>query len=151
MITKKNISIFFCTGFGIGFFPYFPGTLASLIILPICWFLKSNYNTEIFIFTICIYSLISFFLLKIMLANKKNRDPKYVVCDEYIGQAIALIFCDEKILDYLIAFLLFRFLDIFKPFPISYFDKLKSVSAVILDDVLAGIMVTFIFIIYYGV
>ena len=44
------------------------------------------------------------FLLKITLLNKKDKDPKYIVCDEYIGQSIALIFCNEKIIDYFIAF-----------------------------------------------
>lgn len=77
-------------------------------------------------------------------------DPKYVVCDEYIGQAIALIFCDQRILDYFIAFLIFRLLDIFKPFPISYFDNIKNRFGVVLDDVVAGLIVTVLFIIYYG-
>ena len=77
-------------------------------------------------------------------------DPKYVVCDEHIGQAIAIIFCNQKVLEYFIAFLLFRILDIFKPYPISYFDKLKNVSGVILDDVLAGLIVSLVFLIYHG-
>ena len=59
--------------------------------------------------------------------------------DEHIGQAIALIFCDENIYDYFLAFLMFRFFDIFKPFPISYFDKLKTPIGVIGDDILAGL------------
>ncbi len=77
-------------------------------------------------------------------------DPKYVVCDEYIGQSIALLFCDEKILDYIIAFLLFRILDILKPFPISYFDNSKTISGVLIDDVIAGIFVALIFLLYYA-
>ena len=44
------------------------------------------------------------FLLKITLLNKRDKDPKYIVCDEYIGQSISLIFCNEKIIDYFLAF-----------------------------------------------
>ena len=150
MAKNKKISTFFCTGFGVGLFPYFPGTIASLIILPICWLIKSNFNIEVFILLIFLYSLISLYFLKFLLLDKNNMDPKYVVCDEYIGQAIALIFCDQRILDYFVAFLIFRLLDIFKPFPISYFDNIKNRLGVVLDDVVAGLIVTVLFMIYYG-
>ena len=78
-------------------------------------------------------------------------DPKYVVCDEYIGQSLALLFCEEEIIDYLIAFILFRILDISKPFPISYLDKSKTVNSVLMDDLVAGLIVGIIFYIYYAI
>ena len=147
---KKYISTFFCSGFGIGYFPFFPGTLASLVILPVCWSIKSNFSNQIFLLIIFLYILASLYFLKFILTNKKNMDPKYVVCDEYIGQAIALIFCNQNILDYVIAFLIFRILDIIKPFPISYFDNMKNISGVILDDFFAGFFVSLMFLSYYG-
>ena len=76
-------------------------------------------------------------------------DPKWVVCDEYIGQSIALLYCSQKIEEYIISFIFFRFLDIKKPIPINYFDRLKNVSGVILDDIVAGSMVALIFYIYH--
>ena len=147
----KNFSLFFCTGFGVGFFPFFPGTIASLIILPVIWFVKINFSLEILIFCITIYYFFSFLLLKVLLLNNKDKDPKYIVCDEYIGQTIALIFCNEKIVDYFLAFFLFRVLDISKPFPISYFDSQKSTSSVLIDDVIAGLIVAIMFFIYYEI
>ena len=147
----KNFPLFFCTGFGVGFFPFFPGTIASLIILPVIWFVKINFSLEILIFCITIYYFFSLLLLKVLLLNNKDKDPKYIVCDEYIGQTIALIFCNEKILDYFLAFFLFRVLDISKPFPISYFDSQKSISSVLIDDVIAGLIVAIIFFIYYEI
>ena len=147
----KNFPLFFCTGFGVGFFPLFPGTIASLIILPVIWFIKTNFSLEILIFGILLYYLISLFFLKIALLNFKDKDPKYIVCDEYVGQTIALIFCNEKIVDYLFAFFLFRILDIRKPFPISYFDNQKSISSVLIDDVIAGLIVAIMFFIYYEI
>ena len=147
----KNFPLFFCSGFGVGFFPFFPGTIASLIILPVVWFVKINITLEILILCITTYYFFSLFLLKILLLNNKDKDPKYVVCDEYIGQTIALIFCNEKIIDYFLAFFLFRILDISKPFPISYFDNQKSISSVLIDDVIAGLIVAIIFFIYYEI
>jgi len=147
----KNFSLFFCTGFGVGFFPFFPGTIASFIILPVVWFVKINLSLEILIFCITIYYFFSFLLLKVLLLNNKDKDPKYIVCDEYIGQTIALIFCNEKIVDYFLAFFLFRVLDISKPFPISYFDSQKSTSSVLIDDVIAGLIVAIMFFIYYEI
>ena len=147
----KNFPLFFCSGFGVGFFPFFPGTIASLIILPVVWFVKINVTLEILILCITTYYFFSLLLLKILLLNNKDKDPKYVVCDEYIGQTIALIFCNEKIIDYFLAFFLFRILDISKPFPISYFDNQKSISSVLIDDVIAGLIVAIIFFIYYEI
>ena len=147
----KKFPLFFCTGFGIGYFPFFPGTLASFVILPVVWFVKLNFSLEILIFGIILYYALSMYLLKITLLNKKDKDPKYVVCDEYIGQSISLIFCNEKIIDYFLAFVFFRVLDIRKPFPISYFDNKKSISSVFIDDVIAGLIVATFFFIYYEI
>ena len=147
----KKFPLFFCTGFGIGYFPFFPGTLASFVILPVVWFVKLNFSLEILIFGIILYYALSMYLLKITLLNKKDKDPKYVVCDEYIGQSISLIFCNEKIIDYFLAFVFFRVLDIRKPFPISYFDNKKSISSVFIDDIIAGLIVATFFFIYYEI
>ena len=51
-----------------------------------------------------------------------------------------MIFCNEVLFEYVIAFILFRFFDILKPFPINYFDKLKNPFGVIGDDILAGLI-----------
>jgi phosphatidylglycerophosphatase A len=91
------------------------------------------------------YSLTSYFLIKICIKNTTNKDPKYIVADEHIGQSISLIFCEQEIVDYLLALCLFRFFDIVKPFPINLVDnKVKNAFGVILDDVLAGLFVCII-------
>ncbi len=147
----NKIATFYCAGFGIGFFPKAPGTLASLTILPLVWYIKPQISVFSFIACLVIYFIISYLLLKVILIKKKDMDPKFVVCDEYLGQAVALIFCDQKLLDFLIAFVLFRIFDIKKPFPVSYFDNQKNISGVLMDDVAAGILVNFFFIIYYAI
>ncbi len=147
----KKISIFFCTGFGIGRLSTMPGTFASLAVLPLIWLIKLNYPIQILVYGILVYYFLSYFFLKIMLKNSKNKDPNHVVCDEYIGQSIALISCEQKLIDYAVSFFLFRVLDIKKPFPVNYFDNKKTISGVLLDDVTAGLIVNLLFIIYYGI
>ena len=149
-MTLKKISCFFCSGFGVGYFPFFPGTIASAVILPILWLFKNHISLINIFFILILYLIISFCFLKIALKDSENKDPNYIVCDEYIGQAIPLLFCNESIFDYTIAFISFRILDIFKPFPISYFDGIKTEVGVIFDDIIAGFMVAIAFIYYYS-
>ena len=141
----EKVSYYFSTSFGVGNTKFFPGTLASLVTLPFVWLLKEFFSLEFFLITLFFYSLTSYFLIKTCIKRTTNKDPKYIVADEHIGQAISLIFCDQVIIDYLIAFCLFRFFDIVKPFPINLVDnKVKNAFGVILDDVLAGVFVCLI-------
>ena len=95
----------------------------------------------------------------------KKKDPREIVVDEFIGQSIPILsfyvvvnitgtinkdwynYLDFLSISFLSFFLLFRFFDIIKPFPINLIDKkLKNGFGVVLDDILAGI---FSIIIYY--
>ena len=84
--------------------------------------------------------------------DKENKDPKEVVIDEFIGQSIPIYLYeishgtekspDEALIFYGVCFILFRFFDIAKPFPVSFFDKnFKNSFGVIMDDVCAGFYV----------
>ena len=88
-----------------------------------------------------------------------NKDPKEVVIDEVIGQSIPIYLyeiahgtnkdSEEAILFYLYIFILFRFFDIKKPFPVNFFDKkFKNSFGVIMDDVIAGFYVVLTLIIF---
>ncbi len=141
----EKVSYYFSTSFGVGNTKFFPGTLASLVTLPFVWLLKEFFSLEFFLITLFFYSLTSYFLIKTCIKKTTNKDPKYIVADEHIGQSISLIFCEQEIVDYLVALCLFRFFDIVKPFPINLVDnKVKNAFGVILDDVLAGLFVCII-------
>ena len=84
--------------------------------------------------------------------NSENKDPGEIVIDEFIGQSIPIFLYevshgtikepDETIIFYGVCFILFRYFDIVKPFPVSYFDKKhKNSFGVIMDDVCAGFYV----------
>ena len=102
-----------------------------------------------FILIILILLFLSERLISKIIKYEENKDPKFIVIDEFIGQASALVFCNQLIIDYLLAFVGFRVLDIFKPFPVNYFDKIKNSFGVLLDDLVAGSIIAIFFLIYY--
>ena len=80
----------------------------------------------------------------------ENKDPRQIVIDEVLGQAMPLILIvylsSNNLINvpveiyYLLSFILFRFFDIVKPFPVSYFDKQhKNFFGIIMDDIMAGL------------
>ena len=143
-----KISDQFCSSFGLGYISKFPGTLASIVILPVVWLIKSSFGLSTLLFFIFFFSILSYFFIALSINKKKDKDPSSIIVDEYIGQSIALIYCNEVILEYLIAFILFRFFDIVKPFPINLLNKIKNAFGVLIDDVVAGIVVCIIFYLY---
>jgi phosphatidylglycerophosphatase A len=69
------------------------------------------------------------------------HDSKMIVIDEVAGQWIAMIPAYGSLPLYLLSFVLFRFFDILKPWPVSYFDKhVEGAAGVMGDDIVAGIM-----------
>tara|TARA_Y100000766_G_C18564480_1_gene439305 strand:- start:53 stop:502 length:450 start_codon:yes stop_codon:yes gene_type:complete len=144
-MNTKRVSFLFSSSFGIGNLKLFPGTVASLLTLPIVWFIRDFFSFNTFLIILIFYSISSYILIKVYINKLSDKDPKCVVADEHIGQSISLIFCDQQIFDYIVSFVFFRFFDIIKPFPINLVDKhLKNAAGVILDDVIAGVFVCII-------
>ena len=157
----KTLNYLFVTCFGIGSFKFAPGTITSLITTIFLYSLfhiinLSNNSILIILLIIFIYS---FYAVSEYIKHNENKDPKEVVVDEFIGQSIPIYLYEishstakepqEAILFYIYIFILFRFFDIKKPFPINYFDKnFKNSFGVILDDVVAGLYVVLTLIIF---
>ncbi len=157
----KNINYLFVTFFGIGTIRYASGTIASLIttiFLFSIFHIINLSNIIILIFLILVF-FYSFYAVADYIEDKENKDPKEVVIDEFIGQSIPIYLYEishgsekdffDSILFYLYIFILFRFFDIKKPFPVSFFDeKFKNSFGVIFDDVIAGFYVVLTLIIF---
>ena len=157
----KNINYLFVTCFGIGTFRFAPGTIASLIttIFLYSLFHIVNLSSIIILIILIIVLLYSFYAVSEYIKYNENKDPKEVVVDEFIGQSIPIYLYEishgtskeskEAVLFYLYIFILFRFFDIKKPFPINFFDKkFKNSFGVIFDDVIAGFYVVLTLIIF---
>ena len=157
----KIFNYLFVTFFGLGRIKFAPGTLTSLVttILIYCAFHIINLSYLLILSILLFLFIYSFLAVAEYIKNNKDKDPKEVVIDEVIGQSIPIYFYEiahnfsknskEAILFYVYIFILFRYFDITKPFPVNYFDKkFKNSFGVILDDVVAGLYVVFTLIIF---
>ena len=172
MIKKFGLPIL--TLFGVGYFKYAPGTAASFITCLIYFILTESafslginkFYIVVFLFFVLFYSII--FIDKLSPVFKK-KDPREIVIDEFIGQCIPLVSIlfrpdgfipnccykgtieEASVIWILLSFILFRFFDILKPFPINIVDKkMKNGVGVMLDDIIAGIYSTIVIYIIYA-
>ena len=157
----RILNYLFVTCFGIGSFRFAPGTITSLIttvFLYSLFHIINLSNNTIFIILLIVF-IYSFHAVSEYIKYNENKDPKEVVIDEFIGQSIPIYLYEishgtikdpqEAVLFYLYIFILFRYFDIKKPFPVSFFDqKFKNSFGVILDDVIAGLYVVLTLIIF---
>ena len=146
MINKFIVN--FCTLFNLGFIKFMPGTFGSLVSLPIGYIILKLFGFWIFILIITLLLAISYYAISKYLIAKKSKDPKEIIIDEFIGQFIALIFIPDTILGLLVSFLLFRFFDITKLYPVNKAEKIPGAIGVLADDVVAGLMTACIIIIF---
>ena len=157
----KKINTLFVTMFGLGRIPKIPGTfgsLATVILLYFFFHILDLSSILILIFLMVIF-VFSFKAVALHIKDNANKDPKEVVIDEFIGQSIPIYIYeishgteksfDQAIIFYGVCFILFRFFDIVKPFPVNFFDKkFKNSFGVIMDDVIAGLYVVLTLIIF---
>ena len=143
MVLLNRMCIMLSTLMYLGYVKKAPGTfgsLAAFLFLP----LLVRYPT-ISIVCICITFFISIFAIDIYCKhNNTGGDPKEVIIDEFIAQCLIfvfLVFIDRNsFLNMFISFIIFRVLDIMKPFPISWFDNnIKGGLGVNLDDIIAAL------------
>ena len=150
----NKLNFLFITLFGIGKLKKIPGSYASLAttIFLFVLFHILNISPNVVLIGVIIIFFISLYAINIFIKDLDNKDPKEIVIDEFIGQSIPLYLYeishgtqkspDEAIIFYGICFVLFRFFDIVKPFPVNFFDKnFKNSFGVIMDDVCAGLYV----------
>ena len=150
----KTLNTLFVTMFGLGKVPKIPGTFGSLatVVVLYLFFHIFNISSNIILIGLIIIFIYSFSAVSLHIKNNENKDPKEVVIDEFIGQSIPIYLYEishgieknpnEAIIFYGICFVLFRYFDIMKPFPVSFFDKnFKNSFGVIMDDVCAGFYV----------
>ena len=149
------------TMFGLGKVKTIPGTIGSLVTVIILYNLFHTFNVSLnkILLVLIIIFIYSFYAVANYIKYSENKDPKEIVIDEFIGQSIPIYLYEighgteklasEALYFYIYIFILFRFFDIKKPFPVNMFDKkLKNSFGVILDDVIAGLYVVLTIIIF---
>lgn len=136
----RQLIILLCTFFRIGNIPKASGTAASFAALFPAWLIASWFGKYTLMISALVILVVGIWATKKYLETSESKDPKEVVIDEVVGQWIALSMMPLTIHAYIIGFIAFRFFDILKPWPVSFFDKrLKNEYGVMLDDVAAGL------------
>ena len=140
--------------FGLGKIKFMPGTFGSLATTIILFYLfhTLNISSNIVLIGLIIIFMYSFYAVSTYVRDSKDKDPGEIIIDEFLGQSIPIYLYEishgttkesnEAIVYYALFFILFRYFDIMKPFPVSFFDKnFKNSFGVIMDDICAGLYV----------
>ena len=150
----KTFNSLFVTMFGLGKIKFIPGTIGSLVTTIFLFYLFHSLYvpSNIILIGLMIVFIYSFYAVSTHIENNKNKDPGEIIIDEFLGQSIPIYLYEishgttkennEAIIYYALFFILFRYFDIMKPFPVSFFDKnFKNSFGVIMDDICAGLYV----------
>jgi phosphatidylglycerophosphatase A len=132
--------VFIAVGLGSGLSPKAPGTAGTLLTVPLVWFLQQQ--------SLLVYGLVTLFVLLTGswvcgYAAKKLQvhDHSGIVYDEVAGFLITMMFVPAGLYWMFAGFVLFRFFDAAKPWPISWLDKnLRGGFGIMFDDVVAGVI-----------
>ena len=133
----NKVSHVLATCCGVGSIPFAPGTWGSLFaVLLICniaflqeWIILATVLIVAFSWWVCVE-----------VHKETKSDSSEIVIDEFAGMFVACMFINHDFISLVFAFLFFRFFDIVKPWPISWFDiNIKNGLGILIDDLLAGL------------
>ena len=138
-IVLRNPIHIFSFGFGSGLSPVAPGTMGTLIAIPI-FLILSDLPLTIYLSFVTILFLVGCWTSSLTAKALNVHDHPGIVIDEIVGYLITMIFVPVTWYWVLLGFLLFRLFDIWKPWPICIADqKLKGGFGIMIDDVLAAL------------
>lgn len=135
----NGLAVFIATFGYVGFFPIAPGTAGSLAALPLYALVRWAGTPALELVTI-----VAVFALGIWASTRTERalarkDPGPVVIDEVLGMLITLAFLPLSPWGIVAGFLLFRLLDVIKPFPAGRLEHLPAGLGIMADDAMAGV------------
>ena len=130
--------LFFSAGFGVGYSPIAPGTLGTLLAIPLYFFLSQ------IPFPLYELTLLAFFFLSTWISEQAQlhwgkKDDQRIVIDEMMGFLVTMLWVPKTAFTIIAGFILFRLFDIIKPPPIRRLENVNGGYGVVLDDVVAGI------------
>lgn len=135
----SNPVYFIAFGFGTGLSPIAPGTVGTLPGYPLYFLLLTFLPWTTMLVVLTLLFIIGSWWCDIAGKGIGEADHKGIVWDEIIGMAFVLSFTPETPLWWVLAFFLFRFFDILKPWPINLVDRnVKNGFGVMFDDLLAA-------------
>ena len=147
-MSKKKLSAsllkhpihFLALGFGSGLAPKAPGTIGTLMAIPL-YLLMQPLNLEYYLFVVVLVFLTGIYICDKSASMMGEHDHPGIVWDEFAGYFVTMIAVPFEWIWVLLGFALFRLFDILKPQPIKWLDQhVKGGFGIMVDDLLAGVM-----------
>ncbi|CAG0909339.1 unnamed protein product [Cyprideis torosa] len=130
---------FLAFGFGSGLAPKAPGTFGTLAAIPLYWAL-SHYNVGTYLLVTLLVSVVGIWICGESSRLLGVHDHGGIVWDEFAGLLVTLIALPAGIGWLVLGFVLFRFFDIVKPWPIGWLDaRIPGGAGIMVDDLVAGL------------
>jgi phosphatidylglycerophosphatase A len=135
----QHLAELIATWFGVGLSPVAPGTCASLVALPIAWAIRAMSGDLGLAVALMLVFAVGCWAAGAVAAASGIQDPASIVIDEIAGQWLVLLATPLEPIPWLLAFVLFRLFDIWKPWPVNWADRdFKGGFGIMLDDILAA-------------
>lgn len=135
----KKWQHFLALGFGSGLAPKAPGTFGTLAAIPLVYLLSLS-STTIYLLFLVAGTLLGCYVCGKTASDVGEHDHGAIVWDEIIGFALTMLWVPISLPSLVVGFILFRFFDITKPWPIRWFDqKVHGGVGIMLDDLLAAL------------
>ena len=142
---RNNLDRFiraFVTGVGVGYLPIAPGTwgsLAALLLVFTVHWLFPHHETVVLGSLVALLTFPAVVFSTRFSRSEGDPDPSRIVIDEILGQMLCLLFVPVSAVSLGAGFFLFRFFDIWKPFPVRNSEKLPGGMGIVCDDLIAGV------------
>lgn len=138
----KGLARFIATGAYAGYVPYAPGTVGTLVALPLAWVLGglAEANLAAYWSVLGLIVAVSVWAAGVLARELGQHDPGVIVIDEVAGYLLAVALLPTTVTVLVVAFFVFRLLDILKPPPAAQAEALPGGLGVVADDLVAGLM-----------
>jgi phosphatidylglycerophosphatase A len=134
-----RVGLFIATCGYLGYVPVAPGTFGSAAGLAVFFLIRSTGSMTLELAAILALFAIGIWSGTIAEHHFGGVDPAPVVMDEVVGMLITLAFLPVSVTGAIVGFLVFRVLDVFKPWPSARFERLPGGLGVMADDGMAAI------------
>jgi len=132
-------------GFGTGLYKKAPGTLGTLVAIPLFLVINKIDTSFQLLFVVMVF-ILGIWSSNVASKSLKLKDPSCIVIDEIAAFLLLLILIDPSLYQLIYIFILFRLFDIWKPYPISWLEKRYSGGfGIMIDDIAAALMALIIY------
>jgi len=134
----KRLGLAIATAGGAGYFPVAPGTAGSVVGIAI-YFLTWHWSKSAQVALVVGISAVGVWASNVAERHFNKEDPGHVVIDEVAGQVVTLVGLGSGVMTLTLGFLLFRALDIIKPWPANRLERLHGGRGIMADDLMAAL------------